>query len=53
MDIQEEKYKKMSEEMLTSVRIPTFDGEEEKFQVGWTRVQAFVRVKRFEKGAES
>ena len=39
----------MSEKILTSARIPSFDGEEENFQVWWTRFQAFARVKRFEK----
>ena len=39
----------MSEEILTSVRIPSFDGDEENFQVWWTRFQAFARVNRFEK----
>ena len=39
----------MSEEILTSVKIPSFDGEEENFQVWWTRFQAFARVKWLEK----
>ena len=39
----------MSEEILTSVRVPSFDGEEENFQVWWTRFQAFARVKWLEK----
>ena len=43
----------MSEEILTSVRIPSFDGEEENFQVWWTSFQAFARVKRFEKALKS
>ena len=38
----------MSEEILTSVKILSFDGDKENFQVWWTRFQEFARVKIFE-----
>ena len=34
---------------MTSVRLPTFNGDEDNFQKWWTRFNAYARVKRFEK----
>ena len=38
----------MVDEVSSSVRLPTFDGKRENFQMCWIRFQAFASVKNFD-----
>ena len=37
----------MSDDISTSIRLPTFDGRKENFTIWWTKFQAFTTVKNF------
>ena len=37
----------MSDDISTSIRLPTFDGKEENFTMWLTKFQAFATVKNF------
>ena len=37
----------MTDEVSTSVKLPTFDGKSENFAMWWIRFQAFATVKIF------
>ena len=36
----------------TSMKVPTFDGKKDKFQIWWTRFQAYASVKKFKEALE-
>ena len=42
----------MADELLPSVRLLTFDGKRENFQMWWIRFQAFVSVKNYDDALE-
>lgn len=40
----------MAEEVIGAVKLHIFKGEEDKFQLWWSRFKAYATVKRFHKG---
>ena len=45
----QDRKRKMSEEYSSVMKVPSFDGKKESFQMFWIRFDAFANVKNFEK----
>ena len=50
--VKQSKIINMSDEVSSSIKLPTFDGKEENFSMWWTRFQAFAMVKNFSEALE-